>query len=528
MYRSSPASLHALRDDLVPAVHVSGSGVVWAGTQNGLNRFDPASGAFTSYDEKDGLAGNAVSCILEDEQGALWMGTNGGLSRFDPGTGRFTNYSAADGLPGNDLTAWGSCFKSPNGEMFFAGFSGGVAFYPDRLDTTRYAPLVALTEFRLSGIPVGVGGRSPLSKTVSYTTRMRLSHEQNALSLEFSALSYRNPASNRYRYKLEPLENTWHEAGSDERLATYTTLPAKLYTFYVQAATSRGGWSEPGVRLEIEILPPLWRTAWFEALCGALVLALVWGLHRTRLYQLTREFHAQLEGRVEERMRVARELHDTLLQSFQASLMQMQATRDLFSRRPEQAAHNLDDAITMAAGGIAEGRGAIQELRSQPPVQDDLAKVLTVAGQDLARSQEWKERPVRFRVEVEGERKPLKPLIQDEVYRITRELLRNAFTHSQAGQIETAVHYDPHLLRLHVRDDGKGIDPEILKAGGRDGHWGLAGVRERAKRIGARMDFWSEAGSGTEVQLTVPASIAYQTNHKESRSWILRRKKASS
>ena len=193
--------------------------------------------------------------------------------------------------------------------MFFGGISGGVAFYPDRVVTTRYVPPVALTEFRLSGIPVEVGGRSPLSKTISHTTRLTLSHEQNTFSLGFSALSYRNPANNRYRYKLEPLENTWHEVGSDERLATYTTLPAKTYTFHVQAATSRGEWSEPGVKLEIEILPPLWRTAWFESLCGALVLALAVG-HSTGCVctRLAREFHAQLEGRVDERTRIARGL----------------------------------------------------------------------------------------------------------------------------------------------------------------------------------------------------------------------------
>jgi signal transduction histidine kinase len=126
---------------------------------------------------------------------------------------------------------------------------------------------------------------------------------------------------------------------------------------------------------------------------------------------------------------------------------------------------------------------------------------------------------------VEGERQPLQPLLQDEVYRIARELLRNAFQHAEAAQIEAEIRYGPHLLRVHVRDDGKGIDPEILKAGGRDGHWGLAGMRERAKRIGARLDFWSQAGAGTEVRLSVPGSIAYQVNHEENRFWFLRRRR---
>jgi len=133
---------------------------------------------------------------------------------------------------------------------------------------------------------------------------------------------------------------------------------------------------------------------------------------------------------------------------------------------------------------------------------------------------------VSFRVDVEGERQPLKPILQDEVYRIARELLRNAFQHSDSAQIEAEIRYDPQQLRVHVRDDGKGIDPEILKAGGRDGHWGLEGMHERAKRIGARLDFWSEAGAGTEVRLCVPGSIAYQTHHEKNRFSFLRRKRA--
>jgi signal transduction histidine kinase len=129
---------------------------------------------------------------------------------------------------------------------------------------------------------------------------------------------------------------------------------------------------------------------------------------------------------------------------------------------------------------------------------------------------------------VEGERQPLQPLLQDEVYRIAWELIRNAFQHAEAVQIEAEIRYDPNLLRVNVRDDGKGLHPDILKIGGREGHWGLMGIRERAKRIGGKLDFWSKAGVGMEVQLTVPGSIAYQGNNKESRSRPLRRKSVSS
>ena len=523
MYRSNSANLHALPDDVVPAVYVSGSGVVWAGTQNGLSKFDPTSGTATTYDQKNGLIGNVVNCILEDERGALWMGTNGGLSRFDPKIESFINYSAADGLPGNDFTGWGACFKSPNGEMFFGGISGGVAFYPDRVVTTRYVPPVALTEFRLSGIPVEVGGRSPLSKTISHTTRLALSHEQNTFSLGFSALSYRNPANNRYRYKLEPLENTWHEVGSDERLATYTTLPDKTYTFHVQAATSRGEWSEPGVKLEIEILPPLWRTAWFESLCGALVLASLWGLYRLRLYQLAREFHAQLEGRVDERTRVARDLHDTLLQSFQALMFHFQAVNDVLP--PGKGKEALEKVLDRADQAIVEGRNAIQNIRSSTTVTNELSHSVTALGEELAGSRDGEGRPPTFRVSVEGTPRELHPILRDDIYRIAREALRNAFRHAQANQIEAEIAYGERLLRLRIRDDGNGIDPKHLNTG-RDGHWGLPGMRERAQEIGAQFEMWSEIGAGTEVELRIPGSIAYQTAHHREGLRLFRKVKA--
>ena len=171
----------------------------------------------------------------------------------------------------------------------------------------------------------------------------------------------------------------------------------------------------------------------------------------------------------------------------------------------------------MTAGAIVEGRGAIQQLRSQPTDQADLAKLLTIAGQELARSHEKTSGPVIWRVLVEGARRDLQPLLQDEIFRITRELLRNAFQHAQAKQIEAEIRYERRMLRVQVRDDGKGIDPEILQEGGRAGHWGFAGMRERAQQIGARLDFWSERGVGTEVQLTVVASIAYRTPNKRWR-----------
>jgi signal transduction histidine kinase len=349
---------------------------------------------------------------------------------------------------------------------------------------------------------------------VSYTRDLVLSHEEDVFSFGFAALSYSNSATNRYRYKLEGLEPDWNEVGSDHRQATYTTLPAGKYTFRVQGATSGGAWSEPGVAVRIEILPPWWNTWWFRASYVAAFLALLWALYRYRLHQIAQEFNVRLEERVNERTRIARELHDTLLQSFHGLLFRFQAARNMLPRRPEEAIQVLESAITRAEGAIAEGRSAIQGLRPEPAAAYDLAYLLKAVGQELGAedgsSQDANHHSPVFRVTEEGERQALSPILQDEVYRIARELLRNAFQHADARQIEAEIRYDRAQLRLRIRDDGKGIDPKILREGSRAGHWGLPGIRERAKRIGARLDFWSEAGAGTEAELTVPASVAYE------------------
>jgi PAS domain S-box-containing protein len=289
IYKHNENDPSSLSNNRVNSVLFDHSGTIWVGTQNGLGKFDSRTGRFKTYYEQDGLSGNLVSCILEDEHDHLWMSTNNGLSVFDPAKLTFKNYSTADGLPGPDLTGWGTCFKSSSGEMFFGGFSGGVAFHPDKVVDSAYIPPVVLTDFQIFDRPVAVGADSPLSKSIGYTNALGLSHDQNVFSLEFSALSYFNPATNRYRYKLDGLDGQWHEVGSNQRLVTYTTLPAARYTFHVQGATSRGAWSEPGLELAVEILPAWWHTWWFRAVCAALSVTLLGGFHQWRIHQLQRQ-----------------------------------------------------------------------------------------------------------------------------------------------------------------------------------------------------------------------------------------------
>jgi signal transduction histidine kinase len=237
---------------------------------------------------------------------------------------------------------------------------------------------------------------------------------------------------------------------------------------------------------------------------------LLWVLYQLRLQQLRNQFTIGVEARVNERTRIARELHDTLLQSFQGAVFQFQAARKLLLRNADNAMQVIDEAIQAAEEGITEGRTAIHDLRPEPAAQRDLPELLKATGRELADTHQWNGNPPTFGVIVEGRQRDLPLMFQDEVYRISRELIRNAFAHAVATHIEVEIRYDQDQLRVRIRDDGKGIDPKILEDGGQPGHWGISGMRERAQRIGSRLDFWSEMGAGTEVQLTIPAAMAYE------------------
>jgi signal transduction histidine kinase len=221
--------------------------------------------------------------------------------------------------------------------------------------------------------------------------------------------------------------------------------------------------------------------------------------------QLTLRF----EERLAERTRIARELHDTLLQSFQALMLHFQIVNELLP--PGEARDALEKALDRADQAIVEGREAIQNLRASTALTNELTQALAALGDELSSAPDFEKGSVKFLVSIEGTPRDLHPILRDDIYRIAREALRNAFRHAEASKIEAEVAYSQRLLRLRIRDNGKGIDPKHLDAG-RDGHWGLPGMRERAQQIGGQLDLWSEAGAGTEVELRIPGVIAYEVS----------------
>jgi signal transduction histidine kinase len=353
------------------------------------------------------------------------------------------------------------------------------------------------------------------------TPNLKIPPHPRDVQIDYTSPEFLVPQKVKFRYRLDNYDRDWHEAGT-RRQAFYTDLPPGKFSFRVMACNSDGVWNESAAKLDFSIAPAYYQTSWFRALCAAGFLALVWAAYQWRVRQLQHQFDMTLEARVSERTRIARDLHDTLLQSAHGLLLRFQTVSQLLPDRPIEAKEKLDNAIDQTADFITEARDEVQGLRDSTVQSNDLAMAISTLGQELG-TDSANHRPA-FRVAVEGEARNLHPILRDEIYKIAAEALRNAFRHSQAQQIEAEIRYDTEQFRLRVRDDGKGVDPAILSGQGSEGHFGLPGMRERATLIGGKLVVWSEVDAGTEVELRVPASTAYATAQRHS--WFSRKAKA--
>ena len=488
-------------------------GILWVGAMDGLYSYNRQNGTFQRYTEIQGLPSSTIRCILEDRVGNLWLGTQKGLSRFDPQRGTFRNYDVSDGLQSNEFST--GCFQAADGEMFFGGSDGFNAFFPENIHDNPYVPPVVITGLRIFNRSVPIGSKSVLKRAISYVDSLTLSYRDNVFSLDFAALSYANPQKNRYRYKLENFDTTWNEVGSKQRRATYTNLDPGRYVFRVQGSNSDGVWNEHGVSLSIVITPPWWSTTWFRALIAAFVLVLLWAAYQLRMQQVRHQFEITLDARVSERTRIARDLHDTLLQSFHGLLLRFQIVSELLPGRPVDAKGQLDKAIERAAQAITEGRDAVQGLRESVIETNDLAQAIRSLAEQLSADPATDSSPI-LRVTVEGGSRDLHPILRDEIYRIAGEALRNVFRHAEARHIEVEIRYGEEQFRLRVRDDGKGMETAVRSGQEPVGHFGLPGMRERAKLIGGDLVIWSEIHAGTEVELRIPAQAAYAAPGKHT------------
>jgi signal transduction histidine kinase len=259
--------------------------------------------------------------------------------------------------------------------------------------------------------------------------------------------------------------------------------------------------------IAVTIEPPWWATWWFRGGAITVVLMLIASSHLYRVRAIRRQFEVRLEERVGERTRIARELHDSLLQGFQGLLFRLQALRNIVPKHSPELVAALDTALEKGDRTIIQAREAVQDLRASGIEAGDLEAALKALREEFAQANS-PNRPT-YRVVVEGKPRALSPLVRDDMYQVAREAFRNAYRHAQARHIEAEIDYGEGVFTLRVRDDGAGIEPEFLYGGRRSGHFGLQGMRERSERAGGTLNVWSERNAGTEVEVTIPAQVAY-------------------
>lgn len=496
---------------------------IFFGGELGLAVFE--GGRFSLIHTTRNFSFGTVTGIVQATDGSLWLNEQHGIMRISPSDvlhlAKDPNYAVQpdvydflDGLPGASQTEFrcSTAIQATDGRLWFATDNGLAWIDPFHIVKNTVPP------------PVSITGLNTGTKQYPVSGPLRLPKGTTNLRIEYTAMSFSIPERVRFRYKLQGVDRDWHDAGI-RREAVYNSLGPGPYEFRVIAANNDGLWNEEGSTLSFSIAPEWFQTVWFRLVVIAAFGLAVWLLYQFRVRQIERQFNFGLEARVNERMRIARALHDTLLQSLHGLMFEFQAARNLFNRNPLQAMQTLDGAILATEQAIAESRDAIQGLRGEPLGERDLAESLTAACEELRASFNGSGAAPICRMIVEGERRDLSSALRDEVYQIAREVLRNAFRHAQAHQVETEIRYDVHEFRVRIRDDGKGIASAVLGKGGKAGHWGLSGIRERAQQIGAQLNFWSEDGAGTEVQLTIPAAAAYGTPGDSSRFKLFRKVK---
>lgn len=527
-----------LGSNTVASIEEGSNGTMWFATTRGLSEL--SGGHWRTYGLQDGLPSEDVISLFRDARGILWIGTVGGLAllsdhhihgvpnladalhqpilgiaddetgslwiatadhvlrvrrealiegQFQPGDLR--EYGLLDGLHGTGgVRRNRSVTRDLQGRIWFS-MNRGLSVVNPRHASDGSPPTI-----------VHVEGISVDNRSVALEGQLRIPPSHQRLVINYTGLNLTVPDRIRYRYRLDGFDSAWSEPVS-VRQASYTNLGPGPYRFHVMASNGDGLWNGSEVTIPFQIEPSLWQRWWFQLSCVLAVGVLVWLFYRLRLHQIKRQLNVRFEERLGERMRIAQDLHDTLLQGFLSASMQLHIAIDQISD-DSPAKPLLTRVLQLITQVNEEGRNALRGLRSSARDSHSLEQELSRIPQELESS-----KPIAFKVIVDGTPHPLLPAIRDEVYRIGREALVNAFRHSQASAIEVAVIYAATYLQVVVRDDGCGIDPHVLSSG-RDGHWGLPGMRERAECIGAKLRVFSRPGTGTEVELTLPGKLGYE------------------
>ena len=501
-------------------------GTLWAATESGLSRM--TNGHFITLARESGLPCNPIHWMMRDDDGSIWLDTPCGLLRLArseidawiAAAGRNqaakqivhpTVFDNSDGMRVHEFSYHAyspSVTESLDGKIWFSPQDGVSVIDPRHLPFNKLPP------------PVHIEQITADAKSYDAYSGLPLPPLARAVTIRYTALSLAVPEKIRFRYKLDGQDSDWREV-VNERQVQYTNLGPGHYTFRVVASNNDGVWNGAGAILGFSIAPAYYQTTWFRFCCAVIVLLLFWGAYQLRVHQLERQFAIGIEARVNERTRIARDLHDTLLQSFNALLIRLQTVGNVLPAHPDEAKRRLDLAIDQASNAITEGRDTLFELRSSGSTAIDLDRAISDFARELLSGSTSEPAP-EVHVKVEGTPTPLNPIVRDEVFRIVTEALRNAIRHANAHRIEVEIRYDQHYLRLRIGDNGTGIDEGILDRDHNAGRWGLRGMRERAKLVGGTLEVWSQIDSGTEIELNIPAAMIYAKSASARRSVLSR------
>jgi signal transduction histidine kinase len=492
---------------MVRDFYIDGKGTLWTATDGGLSRI--GVGRVLTLTKQNGLPCDSVHWMREDDSQSVWLYLACGLLRIGRSeldswashpqqTIHATVFDSADGVSSHRFTSGYNSVvaKSGDGKLLFVRDAGVSVIDPHHLAFNELPPPVQIEQVRAD------------DKIYDATNGLRLPPGIRNLAIDYTALSFVAPEKVRFRYKLEGQNRNWYEVVNDRRVQ-YTNLVPGTYRFRVMASNNSGVWNEAGDTLSFSIAPAYYQTRWFAAMVALGIASLLWAVYQLRIRQLAHQFNRTLDARVSERTRIARDLHDTLLQSFQGALLRFQAAANVIATRPDEARQRLDKALDQAEAAITEGRNAVQGLRASATTTNDLANGIAAIGLQL--TSDGPPGPVpSIDVAVDGESRDLNPIVREEAFRIASEALRNAIKHAHAQHIGVTIYYERRQLRVVIRDDGKGIDAETMARQQVASHFGLPGMRERAAIVKGQLDVRSEAGAGTEIELRVPERTAYR------------------
>lgn len=526
---TSWSAIDGLGNDLIGAMTEDRNGTLWIGTLGGLSRF--RDGQFKNFTVKDGLSSNVVTSLYVDGDGALWVGTNDeGLNRVRDGkvtsvrlaslpsrvigilqdkTGYFwlssnsgvyrvsrdglnrlldggvapevMRFGVADGMRISECSSGGhpAALNLQDGELWFATLKGIARVDPVRMPVNRVPPQAVIESVVVDDVAQNA------------VTGLTIPPGHSHYEFDYAGLSYVAPQKVEYRYQLEGFDPHWVDAGT-RRTAYYTNLPHGRYTFRVMARNNDGVWSEAAVSAQLMVQPHIWQTLWFRLLLALALAGAGYAAWRRRLLGVQRQYEAVLA----ERTRIAREIHDTLAQGFVAVSVQLELVARLMQTSMASARAQLDQTRALVKSSIEDARLSIWELRSQAADQEDLAsRLLKMSEEVIARAGV----PVKVQIQVSGTYRPLEAEVEREVLRIGREAVVNAVRHASPKNILLALNFHEDGFVMEVRDDGRGFAGK--PADGTTGHYGITGMRERARSIDANLTVDSLAGEGTTVRL---------------------------